>query len=98
MWSGAAVVGMRRATPPNAPRIEPRLGAADAPERLDPEVLGHAAIADDAHDPGENEALELPEERLEGLEVTSCEALQQVRWLIGFAASGLSPLCPRALL
>jgi hypothetical protein len=93
--------GIRRDPPgpgtERAPRIEPGASPVDAPERLDREVLGYAAIPDDAHDPAEHRPLELPEERLEGVEIAPREALEDVRGSDGLDTSALDPGRPRVL-
>jgi hypothetical protein len=53
----------------------------NAPEGLDGEIFGRGGIANDAHDPTVNLSLVLPEQALEGIEVTCRELLQYLRWL-----------------
>ena len=59
-------------------RIEAGVGAVDTPEGLDGEVLGRGRVADQGDDPAVDLGLVLPEQDLEGLDVTQRELLEQV--------------------
>jgi len=59
-------------------RIEAGVGAVDTPEGLDGEILGGGRIAHECDDPAADLGLVLPEQRLEGLDVTQRELLKQV--------------------
>jgi hypothetical protein len=60
-----------------APRIEARVAAIDAPERLDGEVVGNLGLADNPQNPATDFVLELPEERFERRGIAKGEPLQQ---------------------
>ncbi|MBZ5706212.1 MAG: hypothetical protein LAN63_12740 [Acidobacteriia bacterium] len=69
----------RDASRPGANRpswVEPGARPVHAPEGFDRQVFGLTRIADDAHDPPIDLALELAKQRLEGFDVALRESLE----------------------
>ena len=64
--------------------IRPKLLArpVDPPEGLHGQVLCHARVAHDAHDPGVDIALELPAQSLESIDLAKRKSPQQIHGLL----------------
>ena len=58
-----------------AGRIESRMGPIDPPERFDGQIFGGFGPAYDTNDPSIHICLKLPEQDLEGLDITMRESL-----------------------
>src|ERR1700691_594890 len=54
-------------------RIKPRMRSMHFPERFHRQILRYPAVANDAHDPAEDLALKLAEQRLECVFIAVCE-------------------------
>src|SRR5271166_6288943 len=54
----------------------------DAPESLYGQILCDARIAHDAHNPGVNVALELPDQRLESIDLAKRKSPEQIHELL----------------
>src|SRR5437879_4878737 len=78
--SRAAVVAMRRAQARRSPAAgsEPPACPINAPKRLHGQILGGAAVANDAHGPGIDLLLVLAKESLKGFEVARRESFEQL--------------------